>query len=564
MKSEYRRIILVNQRTGKAKVFALGGVGEVGKNMYIVEDDNKIFILDAGLMLPEDEMLGVDSVIPDITYLTENRDRVKAIFLSHGHVDHIGALSFVLKKINVPVYGTKLTLGLAAEALKKNRANIKQDFRIIDSNSVIDIDGTAITFFKVNHSIPDSVGLAIHTSQGAIVYTGDFKFDQTPVNNEYTEVGKIATLGEQGVLCLLSDSMNAENPGVTPSEATVGQNIYEVISNAKGRVITATFAMNIHRIQQVFDAAEKCNRKVAISGNPLLKNVEIANKLGHLQIAEGIMIQLDETKRYPDDELIILTTGNQGEPLAALYRMAIKTHRQVKISEGDTVIIAATLTLGNEKALSKTVDAIYRAGAHVVSGQCGVHVSGHASQEELKLMLNLLKPTYFIPIHGEYRMQKVHSDLAEECGLSKENIFIIEKGDVIEFSNGYAKKGGKVPSGQILIDGLGIGDVGNIVLRDRKLLSQDGILIVVVTLDRKNHQIVSGPEIISRGFVYVRESEQLLQEANQNVTKVLNNCINQKINEWTFLKSVIRDSLSSLLFEKTKRRPMIMPIIMEV
>ncbi len=552
------------KKTDKVKVFALGGVDEVGKNMYVIEDRNNIFILDAGLMLPEDEMFGVDAVIPDITYLIENRDRIKAIFLSHGHVDHIGALAYLLKKINVPVYGTRLTLGLAEELLKAAQLGIKYHFHTIDSNSKITIGRTTFTFFKVNHSIPDAVGIAVHTSQGIIVYTGDFKFDQTPINNEHTEIDKIVKLREKGVICLLSDSMNAESPGMTLSESTVGQQIFEVISNAKGRVITATFAMNIHRVQQVFEAAERLNRKVAIAGSPLQKNIEIARKLGHLRISKSNIISIHEMKRHPDNEIVILTTGDSGEPLAALYKMATRTHKQVRIEEGDTVIIATSASYGNEKALSRTIDVLYRAGAHVVSGKSGVHVNGHASQEELKLMINLVKPTYFIPVHGEYRMQKAHGDLAYECGIKRENIFLVEKGDVIEFSNGYARKGEKIPAGQVLVDGLGIGDVGNIVLRDRKLLSQDGILIAVVTLDRKNYKIISGPEIISRGFVYVRESEQLLQEANQAVTEVLTHLLNQKVSEWNSLKTVIRDSLSSLLFEKTKRRPMIMPIIMEI
>ncbi len=554
----------MHKESEKVKVFALGGVDEIGKNMYIVEDNNNIFILDAGLMLPENEMFGVDAVIPDITYLIENQERIKAIFLSHGHVDHIGALAYVLKKINVPVYGTKLTLGLAEELLKSSHPVKHYDFRILDSSKSINIEGTKFTFFKVNHSIPDAIGIAIHTSQGIIVYTGDFKFDQTPINNEHTEVSKIIKIEEQGVLCLLSDSMNAESPGTTPSEATVGQQLLEVISNAKGRVITATFAMNIHRVQQIIEAAEKVNRKVAVAGPPLLKNIEIASRLGHLRISKDSLVTLNEAKKYPDEQLLILTTGDQGEPLAALYKMATRTHKQIKIEKNDTVVIATSATIGNEKALSRTVDAIYRAGAQAVSERDGVHVPGHASQEELKLMINLLKPTYFIPVHGEYRMQKAHSDLAVECGIPLKNTFIVEKGEIIEFINGVAKKGGRVPSGHVLIDGLGVGDVGNIVLRDRRLLSQDGILIVVVTLDRKNHKIISGPEIISRGFVYVRESEELLQEANENVTEVLNKCLDQKINEWNSLKTVIRDSLSGLLYEKTKRRPMIMPIIMEI
>ena len=555
---------MLKRASRKVKVFALGGLGESGKNMYVVEVHDRIFVLDAGLMFPEDEMFGVDLVIPDITYLTENRKRVKAIFLSHGHEDHIGALSYVLPKVNAPVYGTKLTLGLAEEQFKEAHVDVNADFRLINADSTIEIDGIMISFFGVNHSIPDSVGIAIHTPQGAIVYTGDFKFDQTPVNGTHTDIGKLARLGERGVLCLLSDSMNAEKPGTTPSESIVGQQISEVFTNAKGRVIIATFASNIHRIQQVFDASDQCKRKIAIAGSNLLKIVGIARKLNYLRIPDKHIVQLQDIQKYPDHELVILTTGNQGEPFTALSRMALNLSKQVQIRKGDTVIIAATPTLGNEKSLTDAIDALYRAGANVISGQRGIHVSGHASQEELKLMINLLKPTYFIPVHGQYRLQKAHHDLAIECGIDKKNIFLIDNGDVVDFVDGDARKTEKVPSGKILIDGLGIGDVGNIVLRDRKLLSQDGILIVVVTIDRKNHQIVSGPEIISRGFVYVRGSELLIQEANQNVSEALGRCMNDKINEWTSLKSVIRDSLSALLYEKTKRRPMIMPIIMEI
>lgn len=552
------------QKSDQIHVFALGGVGEIGKNMYVVEVNGNIFILDAGLMFPEDEMFGVDLVIPDITYLTENKSRVKAIFLTHGHEDHIGALAYVLQKINVPVYGTKLTLGLAGELLKEANFNHRHDFRLIDPDMTVEIDDTLITFFRVNHSIPDAVGICIHTSQGAVVYTGDFKFDQTPVDQKHTEIAKLAALGESGVLCLLSDSVNAENPGFTPSESMVGQRIFKVIAESSGKVIIATFASNIHRIQQVFTAVESCKRKVAIAGKNLLKIVEMAQDLGYLHIVEDVVIDLKDLKNYDDHDVVILTTGNRGEPLAALSRMATNLDRHVQIKQGDTVIIAATPPPGNEKLLAKTVDALYRAGADVVSGKNGIHVSGHASQDELKLMINLLKPRYLLPIHGEYRMQKAHQDLAVACGMDKKDVYLLQQGEVVEFSHGYAKGSGKVPSGKVLIDGLGVGDVGNIVLRDRRLLSQDGILIVVVTMDRKKFEIVSGPEIISRGFVYVRESEPLLKEAQENVSDALHRCMNKKINEWTELKSVIRDSLSHLLYDKTKRRPMIMPIIMEI
>jgi ribonuclease J len=554
---------LLNQHSEKIKVFALGGVGEIGKNMYVVEVDENIFVVDAGLMFPDDDMLGIDLVIPDITYLVENHERVKGIFLTHGHEDHIGGLSYVLKRLPVPVYGTKLTLGLVELKLKEAGILQSSDVRLIDENSNLKMGNTEITFFRTNHSIPDSVGVCFHTTQGVIVHTGDFKFDQTPVDGKQAELGKMAAIGEKGVLCLLSDSTNAERPGTTGSELLVGQQISDVFYRAEGRVIVASFASNVHRIQQVFDAASCSNRKIAIVGRSMVNVVNVAIRLGYLNVDEENIIDISDINNYSDHKVAILTTGSQGEPMAALSRMAKGAHRQVTIKPEDTVIIAASPIPGNEKSVSKTVDLLFRTGAEVVYGERKVHVSGHASQEELKLMINLIKPKFFFPIHGEYRMQKAHSNLAHACGVPKNNTFIIEKGEVVEFVNGQARKIGKVPSGQVLIDGLGIGDVGNIVLRDRKLLSQDGILIVVVTINKQKNEILSGPEIISRGFVYVRESEALLKEANRNVDSVLRKCMAENINEWSLLKSNVRDALGSFLYEKTKRRPMIMPIIME-
>ncbi|HZG61035.1 MAG TPA: ribonuclease J [Anoxybacillus sp.] len=548
----------------KIRVFSLGGVGEIGKNMYVVEVDDDIFVIDAGIMFPEDEMLGIDMVIPDISYLVERQERIKGIFLTHGHEEHIGAIAYVLRKINVPVYATKLTLALVEERLKEHGVTVRAKLHEVHSDSVVTFEKAKMTFFRTIHSIPDSIGISIHTSQGAIVYTGDFKFDQTPYGMNRVDLGKMAQIGAQGVLCLLSDSTNAERPGYTGSDSIVAQEIADVVYDARGRVIVACYASNITRIQQVLNAAKKHRRKVAITGRSMHKVMDIALRLGYLQIPDKLVIPINDIHQYEDKELVILTTGGHGEPMGVLARMAKQAHKQVNIKEGDTVIIAASPMPGNELTISRTIDALYRAGANVIYGQRNVHVSGHGSQEELKLMLNLMKPKYFIPVHGEYRMQKAHAKLAKAVGIAEDQTFLIDKGDVIEFRNGQARYGGKVPCGNILIDGLGIGDVGNIVLRDRRLLSQDGILIVVVTLSKEAKKIIAGPEIISRGFVYVRESETLLDEATKIVTDIVNKCMQDYIIEWSSLKSNIRDALNQYLFEKTKRKPMILPIIMEI
>jgi ribonuclease J len=554
---------LRTKQVEKIRVFSLGGVGEIGKNMYVVELDDDIFVIDAGVMFPEDEMLGIDKVIPDISYLVERQDRIKAIFLTHGHEEHIGAIAYVLKKISAPVYGTKLTLALA-EAILKEQGITNTKLHEIRSDSEVLFDKAKVTFFRTIHSIPDSVGISIHTSQGAIVYTSDFKFDQTPYGKNRADLGKMAQIGEQGVLCLLSDSTNAERPGYTGSDTLVAQEIADVIYNARGRVFVACYASNITRIQQVLHAAKTYGRKVAVVGKTLHKVMDIAVRLGYLHLPDKVTISIHDIDRYDDKELIILTTGGHGEPMSALARMAKQAHKQVNIKEGDTVIVAASVMPGYELGFAKTIDALYRAGANVIYRERKVHVSGHGCQEELKLMLNLMKPKYFIPVHGEYRMQKAHANLAKAVGISEERTFLIDKGEVIEFRNGVARPGGKVPYGNILIDGLGIGDVGNIVLRDRRLLSQDGILIVVVTLSKEAKKIIAGPEIISRGFVYVRESETLLEEATKIVAAIINQCLQTYMMEWSSLKSNIREALGQFLFEKTKRKPMILPIIMEV
>ncbi|KRF31872.1 ribonuclease J [Paenibacillus sp. Soil787] len=551
----------------KLLIFALGGVGEIGKNMYCVQYANDIIVIDSGLKFPEEDMLGIDIVIPDIGYLTENRDKVRGIIITHGHEDHIGGLPYVLKHLNVPLYATKLTMGLIEAKLKEANLLGTTNRILINSESVLSLGVLTATFFKTNHSIPDSVGVALDTPEGVVVHTGDFKFDQTPVNDQYADLHRMAEIGKKGVLALLSDSTNAERPGYTGSERSVGVEIEEVFRKAKQRVVIATFASNIHRVQQVFDAAAATNRKVTVIGRSMVNVVSIASELGYLHIPDGMLIEPEEVNKLAADRVVILSTGSQGEPMSALTRMARSTHRKIDILPGDTVIIAATPIPGNERYVGRTVDELFRIGANVIYGPgsvTGVHVSGHGSQEELKLMLNLIKPKYFIPIHGEYRMLRQHAILAESVGIPKEDIFMCDIGDTVEIQNGVARKGSKVQSGNILIDGLGVGDVGNIVLRDRKLLSQDGILVVVVTLSKQDGKILSGPDIISRGFVYVRESEGLLEEANRIVTNTLTKLMNENVNEWASLKTNVKDVLGRFLYEQTRRRPMILPIIMEV
>ncbi|MEH7073574.1 ribonuclease J [Neobacillus drentensis] len=546
------------------KLITLGGIGEIGKNMYLVEVDKDIFIIDAGLMFPEEEMLGIDIVIPDLTYLKENKDRVKAIFLTHGHEDHIGALSYVLREIEAPVYGTKLTLALANAKLKEQDYFGNTNFIEVQSDTIVNLDMVEVSFFKTNHSIPDSVGICIHTSEGIIVYTGDFKFDQAATKLYKPEIGKMASIGEQGVLCLLSDSTEAEKPGYTASEAIVEREMSNAFYNAPGRIIAACFASDINRIQHIFNAANENGRKVAVVGKSLERIYHIALDLGYLEVADDLIIPISEVKEYQDREIVVLMTGSQGEPIEALQKMAKQIDKVVNIQTGDTVLIAASPLRGSEVFLFKTIDLLFRAGANVISGKRTIHVSSHGSQEELKFMLNLMKPKYLVPVHGEYRMLKAHRKLALECGLSDEQIIIPDRGDILEWKEGRLAISGKVPSGNILIDGIGVGDVGNIVLRDRRLLSQDGILIVVVTLRKQDKSIVAGPEIISRGFVYVRESEKLMDDSTKLVRDIVERNIAKETFEWSSLKQDIREELNRNLFEKTKRRPMILPIIMEI
>ncbi|MDQ0214244.1 ribonuclease J [Oikeobacillus pervagus] len=546
------------------KVIPLGGVGEIGKNMTAIEIDHEIFVIDAGLMFPENEMLGIDVVIPDITYLEANRERVKGIFLTHGHEDAIGALGYILRKIQAPVYGTKLTLALAKARLKELKVKENVKFYTVHSDSYLRFDTVHVSFFRTTHSIPDSVGVVIHTSEGAIVHTGDFKFDQAARGLYQPEIGKMAAIGEKGVLLLLSDSMEAERIGHTPSDEVVARQLSDAFHSAKGRIIVASFASNLIRIQQVFDAASENHRKIAVCGKSIETVLTIAIRMGYLDVNEDSLIHIQDLHKFADDEVVILSTGTQGEPIEVIQKMAKGNHKLVSIKQGDTVILTANPSPGLELLLGKTVNLISRAGATVLQGEKKIHVSGHGCQEDLKMMINLMKPKFFIPIQGEYRMLFSHAKVAESLGTPRQNIFIPEKGEIIEIKGDRIRSGGRVQAGNVLIDGIGVGDVGNIVLRDRKLLSQDGIFIVVVTLNKKEKRIASGPEIISRGFVYVRESEQLMEESTQIVAEIVDKNMRRETFEWSNIKQEIRDHLNTYLYEKTKRRPMILPIIMEV
>ncbi len=551
--------------THKLLIIPLGGLGEIGKNMTAYVYGNDMIVVDAGLKFPEEEMLGIDIVIPDITFLVENKQKFRGLFLTHGHEDHIGGLAYVLKSLQVPVYATRLTLGLVEGKLREHGILDQAKLIPITNESEIRLGNFTVSCFYVNHSIPDAVGFAIDTPEGVVVQTGDFKFDQTPVDGRHADYAKMTGLGARGVLALLSDSTNAERAGFTMSERTVGATIDDVFRAASGRVILATFASNIHRLQQVINAAERTGRKVAVVGRSMVNNITVAKDLGYLQVAPSTLIEPDDLSRYDAREVALLTTGSQGEPMSALTRMARATHRKVEIHPGDTVIIASSPIPGNEKSISRTIDQLFRIGAHVIyQSVSGVHVSGHGSQEELKLMLNFIRPKYFVPVHGEFRMQNRHAQLAEATGVNPDNIFIMDIGDVLEFQGGVARLGGKVQAGAVMIDGLGVGDVGNIVLRDRKLLSQDGILVVVVTLSKQTRSVLSGPDIISRGFVYVRESEELLDEASRIVSATLQRLMTDNVSDWSGLKTGVRDALSRYLYEQTRRRPMVLPIIMEV
>ncbi|MBE0446691.1 MAG: ribonuclease J [Actinobacteria bacterium] len=550
----------------RLRLIPLGGLGEVGKNMFVVEYGDDMLVVDAGLMFPEDEMLGIDLVLPDFSYIRRNSDKLKGIILTHGHEDHTGALPYLLKEINVPVYGTRLTLGLVKVKLDEYHLLEATELIEIHPNNSVKLGCFKLEFFRVSHSIPDGVGVAIHTPIGLIVHSGDFKLDQTPIDGHVIEFDKLSALRELGVLALLSDSTNAEMPGYTPSERIVGDTLQKIFERAQARIVVASFASHIHRLQQVIDTAHKFGRKLSITGRTMVSNVEIASELGYLKIPKKMVIHPAEMKRFSPKQICVLSTGSQGEPLSALARMANHEHKWIDIEEGDTVIISASAVPGNEKSIFQTIDRLFKCGADVYyESVSGVHVSGHGAQEELKLMINLVKPKYFIPVHGEYRHLKHHAELASELGVSKGNIFIAGNGDVIEFdddSNARMKE--RVTAGAVLVDGLGVGDIGDVVLRDRQQLASDGILIVVVTIDRQNGQIIAGPDLVTRGFVYVRESGELLDEARDRVIKTLERTAADAITDWSILKADVRRTLSSFIYDKIKRRPMIMPIIVEV
>lgn len=549
----------------KVKIIPLGGLNEIGKNLTVIEFKGEIIVIDCGLKFPDEDMFGIDIVIPDVSYLVKNADRVKGIFLTHGHEDHIGALPYVLKQLKVPVYGTKLTLGIVETKLKEHGLLSSTELIRVKPRDVIKLDTVSVEFIKTNHSIADSVAIAIHTPLGVVLHTGDFKVDYTPIDGEVMDFARFAELGKKGVLVMMADSTNVERPGYTMTERTVGESFKRIFNSAKGRVIVATFASNIHRIQQIVEAAQQYGRKIAVSGRSMENIVQVAIELGYLDIEKDSLIGVDSIHKCPNDKIVVITTGSQGEPMSALARMAASEHKKLNVVEGDTVIISATPIPGNEKLVSKVINQLFKKGAEVIYESFEeVHVSGHACQEELKLMQSLVKPRFFIPVHGEYRHLKQHGELAVKLGLPKKNFLTIDNGDVVEITRDSIRKNGSVTSGHIFVDGLGVGDVGNIVLRDRKHLSQDGILTVVVTIERENSTVVAGPDIISRGFVYVRESEDLMDEAKKIVKNVLKECEEKGITDWATMKANIRDGLRTYLYEKTKRKPMILPIIMEV
>ncbi len=548
------------------RFMALGGLNEIGKNLYVYECSNDMFIVDCGLAFPDEEMLGVDLVVPDFTYLEKNKEHFRGIVITHGHEDHIGALPYLLKKINVPIYGTRLTLGLVEGKLKEHGLLSQASLNVVEPRQNVRMGCMSVEFIRVNHSIPDSCALAIHTPAGVIVHTGDFKVDYTPIEGGIIDLARFGELGNRGVLALMSESTNVERPGYTKSERSVGESFKGLFARAEGkRIIIATFSSNIHRIQQIIDEAVKHGRHVAVSGRSMTNVISKAVELNYIKVPDGTMIDIEDVNRYDPSELVIATTGSQGEPLSALSRMSSGDHRQVTITPNDFIIISANPIPGNEKLVTKVINELMKQGAEVIyESMYEVHVSGHACQEELKMMISLTKPKFFVPIHGEYKHMKKHVQLAMGMGIPEENAFIADLGDVLETDGVEMKLTGTVPSGKVMVDGFGAGDVGSVVLRDRKHLAEDGVMIIVATMNRETGRVVAGPDIVSRGFVYVRESEALLDEAKQLMAQVMENLQERNVREWGNIKSAMRDALSEFIYKETKRSPMILPIIMEI
>ncbi len=553
-------------KASKLKIIPLGGLHEVGKNITVFEYENEIIVVDCGLSFPEDDMLGIDLVIPDISYLEKNVDKIKGLIITHGHEDHIGSVPYLLKKINIPIYAPRLACGLIRNKLEEHKLLRSTKLTEVMQGQTITLGKKfKVEFIRSSHSIPDSVMLAITTPAGTILHTGDFKVDYTPIDGKLMDLGRIAEIGNQGILALMSDSTNAERKGFTMSESSIGEVFDKLFLHCTKRIVVATFASNVHRVQQIVNSAIKYNRKIAVCGRSMINMIQTARDLGYIECPENIFIDIDMIKNYTDDQLVIITTGSQGEPMSALTRMAAGDHRKVKITPNDLVIISATPIPGNEKFVSKVIDDLMQIGAEVVySSLETIHVSGHACQEEQKLILALTKPKYFIPVHGEYRQLIAHSETAQSMGIDKDNIIMMSNGRILEISEEGAGLTGSVQSGRVLVDGLGVGDVGSIVLRDRQHLSQDGLIVIVLTMDSSTGEVVAGPDVISRGFVYVRESENLMDEVKSVVRHEIKKCEERGITDWATIKSTTRENLRDYIFMKTKRNPMIIPIIMEV
>ncbi|OPJ62478.1 ribonuclease J [Clostridium chromiireducens] len=557
---------MVNKKkVNKIKVIPLGGLGEIGKNLTVFEYEDEIVVIDCGMSFPDGELPGIDLVLPDITYLLRNKDKIKGFFITHGHEDHIGGLPYVLKQINVPIYATKLTLGLIESKLQEHNILSDCTLNMVKPGDIIEKGNFKIEFIRTNHSIADSVSIALHTPIGAIVHTGDFKIDFTPIDGEIIDLQRYAQIGKKGVLLLMADSTNATRAGYTMSEKTVGETLDNLFIKADGRVIVATFASSIHRVQQIANASIKNGRKIAFSGRSMEKISEVARVLGYLFIPQEMIIDLNDIKKYPNNKITIITTGSQGEPMAALTRIASGNHRSIQLEKDDMVIISSTPIPGNKKAVSNVIDDLTQKGAKVIYEAIeDIHVSGHACEQELRLIHALLKPKFFVPVHGEYRHLLSHSKIAENMGMDKSNTFILEIGDVLELSRNKAEITNKVPAGRVLIDGLGIGDVGNIVLRDRKNLSKDGIITVVIVINKESRSIISGPDIITRGFVYVRDSEEIIKDIREIAYKSVKGCLDNNVTEWSEIKNTIRREINTFIYTKIKRKPMVLPVITEI